>query len=230
MIVKIIIPCWPDFKSAAQPCLRESLLNFAGEACLIELDKGIGNGYGFKYEGITFNIFASEYCYLSTARNLGANSFSGLIKIHQKICDSDRIQFIDADTGFTNTDILALIDENVPVIGGGYKYRMGVQKGKFVAGYWDELGLIKSIVDSNETGITKVDWVGAGFLLVKSSVFEKIKYPWFHCGVIEKNDEAYELGEDIAFCRKCSNEGIQILVHCGLNLTHRDLKNRSDKL
>lgn len=196
--LRIIIPCWPSFERAAQSCLRQSL-------------------NGLKSDRVDITVVSSKHCFLSTARNSGIDNAESTKK-RRDTFDSDYYLFVDADTGFTIDNIHALLDVNVPVIGGAYKYRTGENEGKIVGGYWKkELpGINESCVDSTETGLVKVDWCGAGFLLVQVDVFEQIEYPWFYCGVIEHGDEAIEHGEDIGFSLKCRKAGVPIVLHCGL--------------
>ena len=208
MKLKIIIPCWPSYERAAQSCLRQSLV-------------------GLHSNRVDLTVISSKHCFLSTARNSGIDN-SESTKKKRDTFDSDYYLFVDADTGFTVDNIHALLDVGVPVIGGVYKYRTGENAGKICAGYWkkDLPGISESCVDNTETGIVKVDWCGAGFLLVRADVFKQIDFPWFYCGVIERGDEAIEHGEDIGFCMRCKKADIPILVHCGLTpeLIHRQDK------
>lgn len=62
---------------------------------------------------------------------------------------------------------------------------------------------------NDESPLKSVVWVGAGCLLVRRSVFEKLPYPWWE----QANPGE---GEDILFCRRLREIGIP--VHCDLAL------------
>lgn len=216
--IKITIPCWPSADYAIQKCCRESI------DALMKADTG-------EYE---IHISPEVHCYLSGARN---NSVTKEHLIHQKITAFDYYLFCDADTGFTFDNIVALIDENKPIIGGAYPYRKGKidREGCYCAGdfYHDKPGFIGSFVETKETGVVKVDWLGGGFVLVRADAFEKIEYPWFHCGLLVDQDCAYEYSEDIGFALACRKAGVPIYLHCGFlpKLKHeQDIKNNPQKI
>ena len=60
-------------------------------------------------------------------------------------------------------------------------------------------------------GLIKIGGAGAGFLLVKREVFEKIPYPWFS---FEKG------GEDLYFCDKARKNGFEIWADMSVLLGH----------
>ena len=60
-------------------------------------------------------------------------------------------------------------------------------------------------------GLMKIDGAGAGFLLVKREVFEKIPYPWFS---FERG------GEDLYFFDKVRRYGLEVWVDMGVLLGH----------
>lgn len=228
--IKIIIPCWPSVGYAVQSCCRKSIEELTG----LPFDKTLDDTRNnepiiVNIGGYEIKIIFSIMCYLSAARN---NGVTGVYLKRQKVTDCDFVLFCDADTGFTFDNIIAMIDEDKPVIGGAYRYRKerAIHIGTYCAGDFmpNKPGFIHSYIDANETGVVKVDWVGGGFVLVKSDVFEKIEYPWFHCSVLEDGDYASEMGEDIGFCVKCYNAKIPIFLHCGFlpKLIHeQDAKN-----
>ncbi|GAI66965.1 unnamed protein product, partial [marine sediment metagenome] len=60
-------------------------------------------------------------------------------------------------------------------------------------------------------GLVKIGGAGAGFLLVKREVFEKIPYPWFS---FERG------GEDLYFCDKARRHGFEIWADMSVLLGH----------
>lgn len=65
--------------------------------------------------------------------------------------------------------------------------------------------------DLIKAGQRQVDATGFAAVLIKMEVFDKIKDPWF---------EWKELGEDLDFCLKCKDAGIQIYCDTDLVLPH----------
>ena len=70
----------------------------------------------------------------------------------------------------------------------------------------------KDIVD---LAIQKVDLIPFCFTLMKLSVFDKIRKPWFHCNSIFPTDSW--------FADRCAEVGIQEYAHMDVRLTHRDV-------
>ena len=76
-------------------------------------------------------------------------------------------------------------------------------------------GLYHSIAEW-PAGLFRVDVVGAGTLLVHRSVFEELAWPWW---AYEYDDGHYPT-EDIFFCNKCREHGIDIWVDGTLTSPH----------
>ncbi len=56
----------------------------------------------------------------------------------------------------------------------------------------------------------KVDFCGAGVLLVRSNVFREIKHPWFRWITQERDNRRWDSGEDVFFCEKAREQGFEI--------------------
>jgi GT2 family glycosyltransferase len=64
----------------------------------------------------------------------------------------------------------------------------------------------------------EIDAAGAGFLLIKKEVFDKVSLPWFKC---EQDDTGRRtMGEDMYFCRKAKAAGFEIWVDPSVVLSH----------
>ena len=158
-------------------------------------------------EDIEFSIQPIRGTYIAEARNAG-------------VLDSfDYHLFIDSDIGFSLEDVFKLLKTGKEVIGGAYPRHENRER--FCAGYWEGTGgILREYIKKATPEVIPVDFVGAGFLLVKSTFFEK-KEPWFHHRMIMKAGEKKEIGEDFAFCILSKEKGIQPFCHFGVNLKHR---------
>lgn len=70
------------------------------------------------------------------------------------------------------------------------------------------------------------DISGMDFTLIRTSIFEKISYPWFKTGPtkVEGIDDIWLHTEDAWFCRKAKNEAnAKIGVHTGVRVGHLDI-------
>lgn len=88
-----------------------------------------------------------------------------------------------------------------------------------VAGNLTGNGIEREIFTEWQPGLTPVDEVGGASLFIHRSVFERIEPPWF----FNVYDHAWENnypGEDIGFCQKCREAGIQPYVDPGITSPH----------
>lgn len=74
---------------------------------------------------------------------------------------------------------------------------------------FDEGGWPRTLVDYPRKSFLQVGAVGLGCCLVKTGVFEKVKWPWFQPGVTA--GERW-VSEDIMFCRALRDVGVDIHV------------------
>jgi hypothetical protein len=66
--------------------------------------------------------------------------------------------------------------------------------------------------EAQDNIIQRVDLVPFPFTLIRTSVFDRIKTPWFH------TTEQYPT--DSWFCDRCMEAGIEIFAHMGVRLNH----------
>jgi len=159
---------------------------------------------------------------ISFGRNAGVNG-GGCDLVRQSGFDFDFYLSLDADIAFTPEHLRRLISRDKDIVGGAYAYR--VDPGKIVAGRFNSDGIVDvaSFLDSALTGLRQVDWIGAGFTLVKREVFEKTEYPWYHDSIrIYGNDcaRAAYIGEDIGFCMGAARAGFDIYCDCDCRVDH----------
>ncbi len=62
----------------------------------------------------------------------------------------------------------------------------------------------------------KIDAVGTGIMLIKTSVFKKIKKPWFF--FFERSGEI--MGEDLGFCLQCMANNVEVWVDPTIEVNH----------
>ena len=120
--------------------------------------------------------------------------------------------FVDYDMAFYpdrngKSPITALLEEDKDIIGAAYNRRKEP---------------IESTATPKEGEDTtkpfKAEVVGAGLMLIKMSVFDKIEPPYFNFG---RNSEGQLVqGEDTFFCRKAIAAGIDVWAHPNLLVKH----------
>lgn len=85
---------------------------------------------------------------------------------------------------------------------------------------------------SSGTELINIDGAGFGCFLVRTSVFDKIEYPWFQFKYFKHGDNWRRIGEDLYFCEQLKNAKIDIYCdptvqcrHIGTDVTI-DLANK----
>jgi hypothetical protein len=132
---------------------------------------------------------------------------------------------LDADISFEPEHLKKLLDWNLPIVSGVYRSRK--VSTEYVAGKWVlvEGNMGPALPDSTKGFMTDVDWVGAGFLLIKREVFEKLPYPWFHHAWVDYIEEdgtkhRTQTGEDLSFCLLAKKNGYAIACDCDCVVKH----------
>lgn len=143
------------------------------------------------------------------------------------ITEYDYFLSLDSDIEFTPQNLIDLYNShknsiNVNIVSGFYKCRGKENKG--TAGNWvnNHIGHTNftKMLDWDSKLFLNVDWVSAGFCLIKKETFEKIEFPWFYEYLIEKDNKVYIGGEDLGFCKKCNEYDIKIAVDCSIKVNH----------
>lgn len=168
---------------------------------------------------------------ITISKNTGINGGTDIFTNQKHIIEKlpyDGFLFINSDIKFTANDVMNLIKRNAPIIGAKYQNKTYPDFAK--SGYWSQkLGYSpkSNWISITHKGLTKVDWVGSGFLYVSKYVIQNMTYPWFFNTVVNavspdgtpisviNSDEfgfaikAFEIGASI-FC-DCNIEVKQIL-------------------
>jgi hypothetical protein len=146
-------------------------------------------------------------------------SAKGNKKIRQ-IPEYDFFLSIDSDMFFCLENALKLLPlfETYPsagVVSAAYTNN-GPNSHRLVAGFFKDgipgNNAPELCINAYENKKIKVDWVGAGFAMIKKSVFEKLDYPWFRIYTIIVGDTSDLCTEDIALCMDAKKAGFEIYV------------------
>lgn len=143
----------------------------------------------------------------------------------QKLDNFDWFLCVDADTGFTVDHVRQLLAHDKDIVSGAYVHKHIPDL--VVAGWFKEIeGIspLKDRVSLKTTGLIEVDWAGAGFMLIRREVFERVPYPWFTCMEVEYTSDqgkcAQVVSDDLGFCMKARKHGEKILLDCDCRVEH----------
>jgi hypothetical protein len=158
---------------------------------------------------------------IAEARNYGVNEGRS-DAVAQGGFEFDYYLSVDADIAFTVDDVRRLIARDKDIVGAAYLRRGGT--GEIVAGTCDaDAGQICFLSDE-VNGLRKVDWIGAGFTLIKRRVFEATPYPWYRETGINYNRDGEPsvlvVGEDIGFCLNAARVGFEVFCDCDCRVEH----------
>jgi hypothetical protein len=135
--------------------------------------------------------------------------------IYQKLEDFDYFLCVDSDIAFSMAHIKRLLKHDLDIVSGAYVHKETPDK--YVAGWFpqvDGISLMKDRVSTKKTGLVDVDWTGAGFLLLKRTLLERLPYPWFTC--MEVTFKTYEgkcailTSDGISFSIKAKQNGMKV--------------------
>ena len=119
--------------------------------------------------------------------------------------------FVDADMCFSPLVLQRLLSHDKDIVGGVYHYRRLPKEP--VVRFVDENGepTFKEIPKEP----FKCFALGTGCLLIKMSVFDKLKRPWFWFG-----DGKNQIGEDLWFCKSAQESGYEIWADPTIEIGH----------
>ena len=158
------------------------------------------------------------------ARNAMINGERSHLK-RQKLDGFDWFLCVDADTGFTPDHVKRLLAHDKDVVSGTYLHKHDASR--VVAGWFgdvDGLSPMDKRVTPDRTGLFEVDWVGAGFLLMRRGVFERVPYPWFACTEVEYDSPqgvcAQTTSDDLGLCMKLKANGETVWLDADCRVDH----------
>jgi hypothetical protein len=176
------------------------------------------------FEGLDVSIVTARGSAIAYNRNIGIIG-DNPPRVKQAF-DFDYYLSADADIAFTTGDVLSLMERGADIVGGAYRSRADGEK--LVAGYFDARGIIppENFLSANiVSGLVRVDWIGAGFTLVRRRVLEAMEFPYYAESVIRYRDGdgaecGFWAGEDIGFCIGAAKAGFEIYCDCDTAVEH----------
>jgi cellulose synthase/poly-beta-1,6-N-acetylglucosamine synthase-like glycosyltransferase len=160
-------------------------------------------------KNINLNVYTSQGTLIFDQRN-------SLVRtaVEEKC---DYILFIDADMRFPKTTLERLLAHKKDIIGVNATTRMMPPKPTARNIQINEDGSVDwlEVFSNKEKGISKVDAIGCGVMLIKTSCLNNIPQPYFY---FEQLLKGKLLGEDIYFCIKAKDAGIDTWVDHDLSM------------
>lgn len=169
----------------------------------------------------------SSVVHFARAKCLGGDVLAGPDqKPFQGKVDYDAVMWIDSDIVFKPDDFLKILESPHDVTAG--LYMMEDMENFAVVKEWDEeffkkngtFEFVKATTVFEEQYMP-VAYAGMGWMLVRSGVMEKLKYPWFY-GPLQTIGQAQDMmSEDVAFCRSLAASGTQVYVDTSIRVGHQ---------
>lgn len=138
--------------------------------------------------------------------------------------DYERLLFIDSDIEFNVSDVIRLWNLDADIAVGAYR----VKKPDSHLTVWKD----GKLTDLNEfVEPVEVDYAGTGFMMIKRSVFEKLKevVPEYIEGEKYKQcwaffqdpiEDGIHLSEDYFFCKRARESGFKVICDPKIRLKH----------
>lgn len=129
----------------------------------------------------------------------------------------DYIVFIDADMRFPRDTIMRLLQHKKEIIGVNATTRSEpvIPTAKMLHIEEDGSCTWQPIYSNSLNGISKADGIGCGVMMIKADVFKRIQEPYFY---FEQLPDNKILGEDIYFCVKAKDAGVDTWVDHDLSM------------
>lgn len=121
----------------------------------------------------------------------------------------DWVVWFDSDMRFPSDTIERLLSHKQPIVLAGYPTRKAPAIEPTV--YSDDVSMTRVYTTVHSTGLQEIASGGFGCVAVHRSVFETMETPWFHIPWNEE-DQKYDCGEDIWFCRQARKAGFKVML------------------
>lgn len=189
----------PTFDGKMEPETVQSLWRL--DRCGHDVDLRVRFGYG-----------------VAMARNRGAD--------HALSSGYDWLFAVDADVSLPTDALANLLEHDTDVCLGYYRNRWSNSDDPKtclvpLGSDWTARHSVAELRAMRESGIhtLRVNGGGMGCALVRTSVFERISFPWFEWHDWGRGSKS--LGEDVDFCIKCERAGIPIYADTRVACGHR---------
>jgi GT2 family glycosyltransferase len=126
--------------------------------------------------------------------------------------DCTHLIFLDADMVYPPDTITQLLSHDKDIVGALTFKRWPNFEPLLFAG--DEHNMY--LIDPIPEGVVKVTATGTGCLMIKTSVFDNMEYPWFEFS----SENGKPVGEDINFCYNAKKVGYEIYVDTTIRTEH----------
>lgn len=130
------------------------------------------------------------------------------------------LMFVDSDMVFPDDGIFRLLERDKDIIGGNYNVRLDPTSPDFSG------PTVKMLENGKPVSMLKKDFptelfecyaVPTGFMMIKTSVFKKLKTPYFKAYQDAKGEHHTE---DIEFCKQARQKGFKIFCDPTIKIGH----------
>lgn len=135
--------------------------------------------------------------------------------------EATHLLWIDADMKFPEDAVARMLNHSLPIVAVNYPTKEAEPR---PTAYRDEDDYVGPVwTQEKDTGLCKVSSCGFGLMLCDMRVFEAIDLPFFQF-TPSGQDKLKTETEDVFFCRKCREKGIDVYIdhdlskqvaHCG---------------
>jgi hypothetical protein len=130
--------------------------------------------------------------------------------------DPTHIFFLDADIVPAADTLMLLLKHRLPIVSGVYRKRLPPYEPMALSARGGRRGRTLQPIPIKGPRLRRVDAVGAGCLLIRREVFQKVPAPWF---TSEWRKDGH-LSEDFSFCEKAQKAGYQVMVDTAVTPLH----------
>lgn len=174
-----------------------------------------------EHKKLHWQIRAIQSSRITTARNRCLNDGISIAQKQPPAEGVDYFLFVDSDIGFRLSHVLALLAHKKDIVSGAYTLQGRPED--YAAGSWLNgfFGGEQITLTTDDHGLKKVEWIGAGFLLIHRSALNRISYPWFHESLVLFSDGSVTMpGEDQTFAQKAAEAGFVVWCDCDTRVRH----------